>query len=61
MSAVDQMREMINQLMGTDPSIDDGRERMPFSDVRVCRNFLLGCCPHDILASTVRIFIFTSA
>uniref|UniRef100_A0A914VEH5 LUC7-like protein n=1 Tax=Plectus sambesii TaxID=2011161 RepID=A0A914VEH5_9BILA len=52
MSAVDQMRDMINQLMGTDPSIDDGRERMPFTDARICRNFLLGCCPHDVLAST---------
>jgi hypothetical protein len=53
MSASDQMREMINQLMGTDPSTDDGRDRLPFDDPRVCRNFLLGCCPHDILASTV--------
>ena len=24
-----------------------------FSDSRVCKSFLVGCCPHDILATTV--------
>lgn len=26
-----------------------------FDDPRVCKSFLLGCCPHEILASTVRL------
>jgi hypothetical protein len=25
-----------------------------FDDPRVCKSFLLGCCPCDILSSTVR-------
>lgn len=26
-----------------------------FSDPKVCKSFLVGCCPHDILATTVSI------
>lgn len=51
MSATDQMRAMLDQLMGTTRNGDDGRG-LKFSDPRVCKSFLLDCCPHDILAST---------
>lgn len=51
MSATDQMRAMLDQLMGTTRNGDDGRG-LKFSDARVCKSFLLDCCPHDILAST---------
>uniref|UniRef100_A0A1B0AY54 Uncharacterized protein n=1 Tax=Glossina palpalis gambiensis TaxID=67801 RepID=A0A1B0AY54_9MUSC len=51
MSATDQMRAMLDQLMGTTRNGDDGRS-LKFSDPRVCKSFLLNCCPHDILAST---------
>jgi len=48
MSATEQMRQMLDQLMGT------AREgsQYDFTDDRVCRSFLLDCCPHDIFAST---------
>lgn len=32
---------------------DTTRCQMKFDDPRVCKSFLLGCCPHDILSSTV--------
>ncbi|XP_033243200.1 putative RNA-binding protein Luc7-like 1 [Drosophila miranda] len=50
MSATDQMRAMLDQLMGTTRNGDE--RQLKFSDTRVCKSFLLDCCPHDILAST---------
>ena len=32
---------------------DSSSYKVKFDDPRVCKSFLLGCCPHDILASTV--------
>lgn len=53
MSATEQMRAMLDQLMGTAREGAEGkRNRYHFSDPRVCKSFLLSCCPHDILAST---------
>lgn len=53
MSATEQMRAMLDGLMGTarDGS-DSKRQHLHFTDSRVCRAFLLDCCPHDIFAST---------
>lgn len=53
MSATEQMRAMLDGLMGTarDGS-DSQRQHLHFTDSRVCRAFLLDCCPHDIFAST---------
>ncbi|CAF0732761.1 unnamed protein product [Didymodactylos carnosus] len=50
MTARDQIRAMLDQLMGS----QDGstKANVPFSDPRVCRPFLLGCCPHEILSGT---------
>ncbi|KAH9492949.1 putative RNA-binding protein Luc7-like 1 [Bulinus truncatus] len=31
---------------------DSDKYRVRFDDPRVCKSFLLNCCPHDILAST---------
>ncbi|KAG5832352.1 hypothetical protein ANANG_G00290200 [Anguilla anguilla] len=33
-------------------SRDETRQRVKFSDERVCRSHLLSCCPHDILSGT---------
>lgn len=53
MSATEQMRAMLDELMGTSrEGPDSNRHRHHFSDARVCKSFLLSCCPHDILAST---------
>lgn len=53
MSATEQMRAMLDGLMGTarDGS-DSQRQHLHFTDARVCRAFLLDCCPHDIFTST---------
>lgn len=53
MSATEQMRAMLDGLMGTarDGS-DSQKQHLHFTDPRVCRAFLLDCCPHDIFAST---------
>ncbi|XP_031416897.1 putative RNA-binding protein Luc7-like 1 isoform X2 [Clupea harengus] len=33
-------------------SRDETRQRVKFSDERVCKSHLLNCCPHDILSGT---------
>jgi len=52
MSAHDQVRAMLDELMGTARDGDSASYKVKFDDPRVCKSFLLGCCPHDILAST---------
>ena len=77
MSAKDEMRAMLAQLMGTSegwlPSVwffrhlfhcyqllrfawlfsADTAPKVRFTERTVCRPFLLGCCPHEVLDSTV--------
>lgn len=31
------------------------RQRLPFTDPRVCKLFILDCCPFDVLSGTVRL------
>lgn len=38
--------------MGTARDGDETRQRVKFTDDRVCKSHLLDCCPHDILAGT---------
>ncbi|KAM4585531.1 putative RNA-binding protein Luc7-like 1 [Odontesthes bonariensis] len=52
MSAQAQMRAMLDQLMGTGRDGDTMRQRIKFSDERVCKSHLLDSCPHDILSGT---------
>lgn len=37
---------------------ENDRAALKFSDPKVCKSFLLECCPHEILASTVSVKIF---
>jgi len=50
MSATDQMRAMLDAMMGTGRNGELSSTK--FSDPSVCKSFLLKCCPHDILAAT---------
>merc|ERR1712203_1265524 len=53
MSASEQMRAMLDQLMGTSRNGPDASgSGVKFTDHKVCKAFLYGCCPHEILAST---------
>ncbi|MCI4393964.1 hypothetical protein PGIGA_G00163710 [Pangasianodon gigas] len=52
MSAQAQMRAMLDQLMGTGRDGDTMRQRIKFTDERVCKSHLLESCPHDILSGT---------
>lgn len=53
MSATEQMRAMLDGLMGTArDGTDSQRKHLHFTDQKVCRAFLLDCCPHDIFAFT---------
>lgn len=52
MSAHEQMKQMLDQLMGTGRDGENNRFKVHFTDPKVCKSFLLACCPHDILAST---------
>lgn len=46
-----QMRDMISQLMGSDPS-EENPDKVEYWESEVCRAYLLGCCPHEVLAGT---------
>eukprot|EP00092_Neocalanus_flemingeri_P001622 GFUD01001730.1.p1 GENE.GFUD01001730.1~~GFUD01001730.1.p1 ORF type:complete len:356 (-),score=110.41 GFUD01001730.1:626-1693(-) len=50
MSAADQMRAMLDQLMGT--ARNGETNSIKYDDPKVCKSFLLACCPHEILAAT---------
>ncbi|KRT80037.1 hypothetical protein AMK59_7329 [Oryctes borbonicus] len=52
MTAHDQMRAMLDQLMGTGRNGENNKFHVKFNDPKVCKSFLLGCCPHEILSST---------
>lgn len=53
MSAQEQMRAMLDQLMGTQRDGNEEQEdQIHFTDGIVCKSFLLACCPHDILSGT---------
>ncbi|KAL4713226.1 hypothetical protein ACJJTC_013156 [Scirpophaga incertulas] len=52
MSAHEQMRAMLDQLMGTARNGESDRHGVKFYDDAVCKSFLLQCCPHEILSST---------
>ncbi|XP_014668629.1 PREDICTED: putative RNA-binding protein Luc7-like 2 [Priapulus caudatus] len=51
MTAQAQLRAMLDELMGT---ARDGESKsdVKFTDTNVCRSFLMGCCPFDILSGT---------
>jgi len=44
------MRQMLDQLMGTQRNGE--ATAVAFDDPKVCKAFLLDCCPHDILSAT---------
>merc|ERR1711892_1291760 len=47
------MRAMLDQLMGTSRNGPDTNPHgVKYTDHKVCKSFLYGCCPHEILAST---------
>lgn len=46
------MRAMLDQLMGTGRDGDSMRQRIKFTDERVCKSHFLDSCPHDILSGT---------
>ncbi|KAF5282483.1 hypothetical protein FQR65_LT14292 [Abscondita terminalis] len=46
------MRAMLDQLMGTGRNGETNKFHVRFNDPKVCKSFLLSCCPHEILSST---------
>ncbi|KAL1453169.1 hypothetical protein WDU94_007338 [Cyamophila willieti] len=52
MTAHDQMKAMLDELMGTGRNGESNKYNVKFSDSKVCKSFLLTCCPHEILSST---------
>uniref|UniRef100_A0A1I7XSV9 Luc7-like protein n=1 Tax=Heterorhabditis bacteriophora TaxID=37862 RepID=A0A1I7XSV9_HETBA len=45
----DMMREMIAQLMGTQKEGEEGRDLPPYDHPSVCRAYLVGCCPYELV------------
>ncbi|XP_054707539.1 putative RNA-binding protein Luc7-like 2 [Uloborus diversus] len=53
MSAHEQMRLMLDELMGTCRNGEDQRKKkLMFYSSEVCKSFLLNSCPYDILSAT---------
>lgn len=36
---------------------ENNKFQVKYSDPKVCKSFLMACCPHEILSSTVSIFL----
>ena len=56
------MRAMLNELMGSDrgDEPENGEKSTGstrYKDKDVCRSFLLKCCPHEVLTSTVSVLV----
>ncbi|KAG5679742.1 hypothetical protein PVAND_009286 [Polypedilum vanderplanki] len=51
MTAHEQMKNLLDELMGTARN-GEPQNAVKFTDSDVCKSFLVGCCPHDILATT---------
>ncbi|KHJ92279.1 hypothetical protein OESDEN_07838 [Oesophagostomum dentatum] len=45
----DVMRDMIAQLMGSQKEGEEGRELVPYYHPSVCRAYLIGCCPYELV------------
>lgn len=43
---------MLDQLMGTGRNGENNKFQVKYSDPKVCKSFLMACCPHEILSST---------
>ena len=52
MSATDQIRAQLAELMGSSYLGTTEQAGLKFDDPNVCKPFLLACCPHEILQST---------
>lgn len=52
MTATEQMRRMLDELMGTGRNGEETEKKAHFTSPRVCKSFLLNCCPHEILSAT---------
>eukprot|EP01134_Creolimax_fragrantissima_P007464 CFRG7464T1 len=52
MSALDLMRQQMDELMGKNRNGDKSTPELVFTDRDVCKNFLLGVCPRDIFVNT---------
>jgi hypothetical protein len=50
---MEEQKKILDQLFGSHRTSDAGPKKK-YTDSDVCKNFLLGCCPGDILANTVR-------
>ncbi|RCN42356.1 hypothetical protein ANCCAN_11653 [Ancylostoma caninum] len=45
----DVMRDMIAQLMGSQKEGEEGRDLPPYHHPSVCRAYLIGCCPYELV------------
>ncbi|XP_065178402.1 putative RNA-binding protein Luc7-like 1 isoform X2 [Sycon ciliatum] len=52
MSAQDQMKKMLDELMGSNRNGDICEEEIHFTDSRICKAFLFGACPNELFTNT---------
>lgn len=51
MSAQEQMKKMLDELMGTQRD-GEKQDEIKFNEDRVCKSFLMGLCPNDLFSNT---------
>lgn len=52
MTAQEQMKKMLDELMGTQRDGARPEDEVKFSDDRVCKSYLMGLCPHELFNNT---------
>lgn len=52
MTAQEQMKKMLDELMGTQRDGARPGDEIKFSDDRVCKSYLMGLCPHELFNNT---------
>jgi len=51
---MDEMRKLLDSLMGPNRNRDKPNASEHFSDEHVCKLYLCGLCPHELFTNTVR-------
>ncbi|XP_046856709.1 putative RNA-binding protein Luc7-like 2 isoform X2 [Xenia sp. Carnegie-2017] len=52
MTAQEQMRKILDELMGTSRDGEPPADDIKFSDEKVCKSFIMGLCPHALFNNT---------
>ncbi|ETW28130.1 hypothetical protein PFFCH_04481 [Plasmodium falciparum FCH/4] len=49
---MEEMRSLLDSLMGKDRNETDSKKKYSFKDENVCKYYLIDFCPHDLFPNT---------